>query len=752
MAGSAQAGYNDLAEKVDPRLAGLVSWKNADETFGVLVSAAYSQRRVVEQGHATVGWAPTGTSGGFNPASTLPGYTIGQINLLPVSNGSNWDSLIYQPRIPRFTNWQYDMKRLGLTGSAQWRPSDTTLLTVDGLYSQSKTQRNEDYLEAVFILPTATGKPETIIRDGMVNEKNSLVYGVFDNVDLFVESRRDRYQTKFQQYNATLEQEFSDRFHATLFGGYAKSVFEVPVQTTITLNTDNVDGYSWDYRDNDRSPAINLGFDPSNPANWKVVNGQSAITIARQDVSNSYRTLKLNGQWEVADGLKFSFGGEYRRFKYSSQSFGRRVSDQQSITLTPDQIAANTTIRNGLTGDPKYGSFVIPDFDKFAETFNIYCNCVQTINGQNVDLRIGGLENPNTRSAWVDVTETEKAAFFQAQFNVPLGDMTLRGDAGIRYVATNQVTVGYTASNASIERLVVDRDYDHWLPSLNLALDVTPKLIFRFSTAKAISRPGLGALSPGGAFMARVQGRSFSTGNPFLDPTAATNIDLSAELYFARGSLLSIGLFQKKISTLSGTAVTDEVPFTALGLPLSLLDGTGVLPTDLFVYSRTVNGEGGTLKGLEINYQHQLRFLPSFLSNLGVLANYTYVKANITYPGPGGSAPLVGPLTNLSKESANATLFYEDKSLSIRGSVAYRSGYITAFGGGVSDSATERGVNSTLNFDASASYKITDNITLTLEALNLTNEPQDQYVDEDNRVLTHHQTGRQVYAGVRVRF
>ena len=38
-----------------------------------------------------------------------------------------------------------------------------------------------------------------------------------------------------------------------------------------------------------------------------------------------------------------------------------------------------------------------------------------------------------------------------------------------------------------------------------------------------------------------------------------------------------------------------------LNLPLDLLNGTGVLATDIFTYTRTVNGEGGTLKGFEIN-------------------------------------------------------------------------------------------------------------------------------------------------------
>ncbi len=50
IAGSAQGGYNDLSEKTDPRLAGLLSWQNAESTFGALVSVAWSQRDVLEEG------------------------------------------------------------------------------------------------------------------------------------------------------------------------------------------------------------------------------------------------------------------------------------------------------------------------------------------------------------------------------------------------------------------------------------------------------------------------------------------------------------------------------------------------------------------------------------------------------------------------------------------------------------------------------------------------------------------------------
>uniref|UniRef100_UPI00281190E1 TonB-dependent receptor n=1 Tax=Phenylobacterium sp. TaxID=1871053 RepID=UPI00281190E1 len=62
------------------------------------------------------------------------------------------------------------------------------------------------------------------------------------------------------------------------------------------------------------------------------------------------------------------------------------------------------------------------------------------------------------------------------------------------------------------------------------------------------------------------------------------------------------------------------------------------------------------------------------------------------------------------------------------------------------------GVVDTFNVDASASYELTDNFTLTLEGINLTDEVPTQYVGDYQLVSVHHHTGRQVFAGFRYRF
>ncbi len=85
--------------------------------------------------------------------------------------------------------------------------------------------------------------------------------------------------------------------------------------------------------------------------------------------------------------------------------------------------------------------------------------------------------------------------------------------------------------------------------------------------------------------------------------------------------------------------------------------------------------------------------------------------------------PIRDDLVNLSPRSWNATLYYDDGRFSIRGSVAYRSDYLQRVPAQNVNNDVE-GKNSTLNVDASASFNLTNNITLTAEAINLTDEYQ----------------------------
>jgi TonB-dependent receptor len=166
-----------------------------------------------------------------------------------------------------------------------------------------------------------------------------------------------------------------------------------------------------------------------------------------------------------------------------------------------------------------------------------------------------------------------------------------------------------------------------------------------------------------------------------------------------------------------------------------------------------VNQKGSPLYGTEINWQQPFSFLPDFWDNFGFLGNVTFVQARQTYYNPDGTVQAIADLTNLSRTSYNATLYYDDSVFQARISAAFRSKYIPNGGvnpGGINDVIINR---ETLNFDFSSSYKFDDNFTVTLEGLNLTNQHATQYVDSvGQRDYYDHQTGREINVGLRYNY
>jgi len=122
-AASGQAGYNAMAEKADPRMAALISNTFADGTFGALLSVAYSERQALEEGSNTGRWANGPSNGNFNAAS-------------PFAAARSAD--VYHPRFPRYVQMEHEQKRLGATGTLQWKPSDATEFSLDALYPQDR--------------------------------------------------------------------------------------------------------------------------------------------------------------------------------------------------------------------------------------------------------------------------------------------------------------------------------------------------------------------------------------------------------------------------------------------------------------------------------------------------------------------------------------------------------------------------------------------------------------------------------------
>jgi TonB-dependent receptor len=281
--------------------------------------------------------------------------------------------------------------------------------------------------------------------------------------------------------------------------------------------------------------------------------------------------------------------------------------------------------------------------------------------------------------------------------------------------------------------------------------------IVRFAASKVVARPDLGSLQPGASVSVSGATRTVTAGNPNLNPYRANAYDLSGEWYFAPGGLLSLALFRKDISSLVQT-VTTTTTFTGnpFGLPDSVAiaacgAAVGCSPSAQWTFNNPVNTSGNTLSGLEVNYQQAFTFLPGLLKKTGALLNYTYVQSSVGYVNSAGVVIQRADLTGLSRNSYNATVYYEDDKWSARVSAAYRDQYYTRVPG-QETGTTYDGTNSTLNIDASVQYTINKHFKVMLQGINLTDQYQDQYNNFSNLVSVYHHTGREVLFGVRYQY
>jgi len=541
MVAGVKGAWNDLQGDTDPRATFLVSNTFGDGHFGVLFSAAYAERSLIEEGQSTVRWDLGSSSGGFNAASAPTGVTMAQVNAA------------FNPRIPRYGRLTHDQDRLGLTGALQWQPNDANLINLDLLYSDFNAKRDENFLEAFSFSRTAAqgGKPQTLVRQGEIDGNGTLVYGLFDDVDIRSESRHDELETIFYSAALSASHQLSEQWSIDETLGYSRSDFNNPIQTTVTLDRSNSDGYSYDYRDSSRLPSYNYNFDPTNPANWgfQSFGGglSSEIRLRPQGVDNTFQVAKIDLNFAPTDSWKFKFGLDYK--KYNFVSWEQRRASETTVPVLPagTTVADLTRVLSGFgdgmdmpSGTPT--AWLIPDLAAFEQTFDIY--------SRTGIFALGDINNASARGNNRNVEEEDQGAFVQASFSMDWG-IPVRGDFGVRYVKTDMTSQGYSTTAALV---TAGNDYSDVLPSLNFVADVTDDLLVRFGAAKVMTRPALGSVTPGITNISLVGNLGVSAGNPTLDPIRAKTYEIKvpfneatqlAEQSDVRISGVNVGKVQK---------------------------------------------------------------------------------------------------------------------------------------------------------------------------------------------------------------
>jgi TonB-dependent receptor len=253
----------------------------------------------------------------------------------------------------------------------------------------------------------------------------------------------------------------------------------------------------------------------------------------------------------------------------------------------------------------------------------------------------------------------------------------VKANAGVRYyprtLRARDPSTSVARCNRSPSSIITKARY----PAANLAVYVRPDLVARLSANRDISRPAPSDLAAAGTISTAPFGGSLSIGNPNLKPLTADAVEGSLEYYAGKIAFVSAGAFYKKLNSFISSMTTVE-PYSATGYPLSFLlpKQTGSIKYNV---TQPVNVSGANIKGIEAVAQRDFDFLPATFNHFGIVANGTHADGSSIAIIGGASVDL--PLVNLSKYSANATLYYETETWGARISEAYRGKYLDSAGG-----------------------------------------------------------------------
>lgn len=732
---TAQLGYNENAGDADPRVAVLFANTFADGKVGILAGFSYSDRNVDEEGASSVRWDNVNDFGTVLGSADITdeNYILANGFEDPAATPPVDEGGAFRPRLPRYDYYTNEIERTGFNFSIQYAPRDNIELGLDVLTSKHEGKREERFIQGIMNNNGVNGGSD--LADFEIDATNTMLFGSVTNGRIHTESRRDELSTDFKVITAYADVDFSDAFRMHALVGTSESEFENPVQTSINLLKNGVD-WSWDYR-NGRVPDLNFGAAAQDLDGWST----ASFRLRPQAVDNSFDSVKLDFAWDLSESMTLNFGASTKTFEFN-QSESRRPSenDPLGITLPTDLMQMYDGGGNG--------NWASVDFDAYLAT-------VAQTNPAAFDVE---LRNANI---W-GVEEDTSSLYAQLDFETSIGEVPFRGNVGVRSISTDQTSTSF--GNGALSGTVVEasHSYDELLPSLNLVWETSEDVLVRFSWATAISRAGLGSLRPNANVSVSGDSRTISAGNPQLEPTKAKTYDLAIEYYFAEESLLSLAVFHKDIETFvqtfgqsmlyneTGLNIPDQVGIdacTAASRPATECNTT----TAEWEFRAPFNAPGGDLFGFEIGYQQPFTFLPGFWSNFGVYANFTYVDAELDYINQSGVVIDTQNFLGLSQTAHNFTLYYEDDFFMGRLSLAHRDGFLSNVPGRNNNDL--EGTHATTNLDASMSFRLSDSLKLTAEILNITDEADDQWVDQSaDRPSFYHTSGTQYYVGAQFHY
>lgn len=144
----------------------------------------------------------------------------------------------------------------------------------------------------------------------------------------------------------------------------------------------------------------------------------------------------------------------------------------------------------------------------------------------------------------------------------------------------------------------------------------------------------------------------------------------------------------------------------------------------------------GKVTGVELAYEQPIG------DYFGINANYTYANGRSAHTWADGSNNLLGT----SKNTYNVGAFFENDRFGARVSYTYRSEFLISLSG-----ANPYYQDAFGTLSASLSYKATDWLSISLDALNL-NNPTYKYYQSTTIPTSFYENGRQYYLNLRFKY
>lgn len=728
---AARGIWHEQADKFNPNISALVSnrWQTNAGEVGALLNVSFARTRYRDQSvtaGALVPFMTTNPAAGWTPLERIqptdaraPGQDLwkpGSYTGLPTKSGSTLtiDGVATPYLLARdavFASDLYgDRKRPAVNAALQYAPNDRSEYTFEFFYDG---YRNTTFNSLLFSFvdwwgnlgpnpaSTYTLYPGTnVIKTRTVGS----VYG-FNSGDL-TSAKTDSFV-----YALSGKWEVGDRLHLNADLTYQDSKF---ASQFLAMRTDRV------------ANSITVDFNPGNGVTaFKFDNNALLTDPAQWNVAQFYDNANRN----QGDAITLSFDGKYDadwgplktikfggRYDFRSAAEAQRTQDgflgRPLSTLPKGLQFTNENFFDGHSAVPTTwvqanGYYLRDHADEIRNLYHAANPAFKTTS------QLALFHNFN-------VDEATSAAYLQADLEQDVLGRPLKVQAGLRYVDVS-TDMAFNDQITRARRLASKKASD-LLPSVTVRYDVADDVVLRFNYGKTLRRPNFTDLNPNYSLtgdLTNVGYGSGSGGNPDLEPTRATNYDLTAEWYFQPGSALYATAFRREIN--------------GLVVPLSrrqVIANSGQ-NTNTFLVNQPVNASDGVLKGLEIGLVYFPDYLPGPLKGLGVQASLTKLNSSQNVPDTDSAGNIIGQLNTaffgVSDYSYNVTLAYERGPIGARLSYVWRDDFLVR--NEASLFANPLGIWSKpeKSLDFQLNYKVRDNLSVSFDAVNLTNEIAQTY-------------------------